>query len=107
MAWFRSGKRIALGFLLIAIAPVTVSSQSAAIEHGAAANREYAAVFAHPDDPCSANEATAPYLQCTSNELAFVGQHLDAFVENLRGVAGLRMNQGTGSTPFSVSGENS
>jgi uncharacterized protein YecT (DUF1311 family) len=51
-------------------------------------NREYAAVFAHPDDPCAADNSTASYLQCMSRELEFVGQHLNAFIEDLRRVSG-------------------
>ncbi|MGB6130274.1 MAG: lysozyme inhibitor LprI family protein [Acidobacteriaceae bacterium] len=60
--------------------------QDARIEHGAAANQEYAAVFAHSGSPCSADYRTEPYLQCMSNELQFVEAHLDAFVADLRGV---------------------
>jgi hypothetical protein len=48
--------------LVVLIAPMMSLSQSVAAEDGAAANREYAAAFAHPDDPCSANVATTPYL---------------------------------------------
>jgi len=81
-------RAVMAGLVAIAICPIAAVSQSAAIQHGAAANREYAAVFAHSDDPCSADYATAPYLQCMSKELSFVEAHLDVFVEDLRGVAG-------------------
>jgi uncharacterized protein YecT (DUF1311 family) len=58
--------------------------QSDTAQDGASANREYAAVFARSENPCSADYATVPYVQCMDKELAFVQQHLDAFVEDLR-----------------------
>lgn len=64
------------------------SAQSEVIRHGAAANREYAVVFAHSEKPCSADYGTAPYVQCMSKELRFVEFHLDTFVMDLRGMAG-------------------
>lgn len=72
----------------VAVCSLTAVGQSDAIAHGAAANREYASVFAHSDNPCAADYATAPYMQCMSKELTFIELHLDAFVEDLRGVAG-------------------
>jgi uncharacterized protein YecT (DUF1311 family) len=73
---------------VIFIEPVATMGQSTAIQSGAAANREYAAAFAHSDGPCSADYATLPYEQCMSKELTFIELHLDAFVEDLRGMAG-------------------
>jgi uncharacterized protein YecT (DUF1311 family) len=71
-----------------ALVSIPARAQSDSTQHGVAANREYAAVFAHSDNPCSADYATAPYLQCMSRELEFVESHLGAFVDDLRGVAG-------------------
>ena len=84
---------LALRIRVVALVAISIDSamargQSAAVEHGAAANREYAAVFAHPDNPCSTDYATAPYMQCMSKELEFIEPHLDAFIEALRGIAG-------------------
>lgn len=76
------------GLAAIALYSLIAVGQSAAIQHGAAANREYAAVFVHSDNPCSADYSTAPYMQCMSRELMFVELHLNAFVEDLRGIAG-------------------
>jgi uncharacterized protein YecT (DUF1311 family) len=78
---------------VVALVAISIDSamarcQAAAVEHGAAANREYAAVFAHPDNPCSTDYATAPYMQCISKELTFIEPHLDAFIDALRGMAG-------------------
>jgi uncharacterized protein YecT (DUF1311 family) len=81
---------LALRIGVVALVAISIDSaigQSAAVEHGAAANREYAAVFAHPDNPCSTDYATAPYMRCMSKELEFIDTHLDAFIEALRGLA--------------------
>jgi uncharacterized protein YecT (DUF1311 family) len=83
-----STRAAAVVLAVITVNSVSGKGQSPAIQPGAAANREYAAVFAHSDDPCSANAATAPYVECMGNELRFVEAHLDAFVEGLRGISG-------------------
>ena len=79
------GMVAAVCFMLLS---VLARGQNAETERGAAANREYAAVFAHSSSPCSADYRTQPYLQCMSKELDFVETHLDAFVTDLRGVTG-------------------
>jgi uncharacterized protein YecT (DUF1311 family) len=60
--------------------------ESDAVKHGAAANLEYRAVFSRSKTPCSEDYSTAPYLQCMSKELDEIEKHVDAFVEDLRGV---------------------
>jgi uncharacterized protein YecT (DUF1311 family) len=77
----------ALVLAAISINSATVQGQSARQDSGVAANREYAAVFAHPDNPCSTDYATTPYMLCMSKELEFIDKHLDAFIEALRGLA--------------------
>jgi hypothetical protein len=62
--------------------------ESDAVKHGAAANLEYRAVFSRSKTPCSEDYSTAPYIQCMSKELTEIEKHVDAFVEDLRGVAG-------------------
>ncbi|HWZ50043.1 MAG TPA: lysozyme inhibitor LprI family protein [Granulicella sp.] len=64
------------------------AGQSDPVERGGAANLEYAAVFSRPETPCSDNYATTPYVMCMSKELEVIEVHLDAFVEDLRGVTG-------------------
>jgi hypothetical protein len=64
------------------------ANEQSAIEHGAAANREYKAVFSRSDAPCSEDYSTATYVECMSKELGLIEAHLDALVEELRGVAG-------------------
>jgi uncharacterized protein YecT (DUF1311 family) len=78
---------LSVGWLLLAIS-VSADGQSSVIEHGAAANREYAAVFSQTEKPCSRDYSTARYVECMSKELGVIEGHLDAFVEDLRGVAG-------------------
>ncbi len=83
------GMRVAAVVLaVISVNSVSSRCQSPAIQHGTEANREYAAVFAHSDNPCSADTATAPYLECMGKELQFIEAHLDSFVEDLRGITG-------------------
>jgi uncharacterized protein YecT (DUF1311 family) len=73
--------------VLLAIS-VSANGQPGGVEHGAAANREYAAVVSRSETPCSHDSSTAPYVQCMSGELGDIEAHLDAFVEDLRGVTG-------------------
>jgi uncharacterized protein YecT (DUF1311 family) len=68
--------------------PVCAQGQSSEIEHGGAANLEYTAVFSRSEKPCSDDYATTPYVICMGKELAEIEAHLDAFVEDLRGVTG-------------------
>ena len=73
--------------LLVTIS-VPAGGQTDAIDHGAAANREYAAVFSRSEKPCSQDYSTVPYLKCMDKELTIIGEHLDAFVEDIRGMTG-------------------
>jgi uncharacterized protein YecT (DUF1311 family) len=51
------------------------------------AKREYAAIFTHPDKPCTGPEySTVDYETCMNKELNFLRPHLDAFVAAIRGV---------------------
>jgi uncharacterized protein YecT (DUF1311 family) len=81
---------VVAAFCLVACT-VSVYSQpdeSNAVRHGAAANLEYRAVFSRSKTPCSEDYSTAPYIQCMSKELTEIEKHVDAFVEDLRGVTG-------------------
>jgi uncharacterized protein YecT (DUF1311 family) len=74
--------------LVVSASSMRTSGQSAPVQAGAAANREYSAVFAHSDSPCSASTDNASYNECMVDELGSVEAHLDAFVGDLRGVTG-------------------
>lgn len=55
-------------------------------QHAADANREYNALFSHAEDPCGKESTTVGYEQCMGKELEFTGNHLDAFLEGVRGI---------------------
>jgi hypothetical protein len=61
-------------------------AQTAGSEHAKDAQREFAAVFAHPDNSCPWTDNLS-FLQCMSKETTFTETHLDAFVAAMRGVA--------------------
>ena len=52
--------------------------------HVAEADREYAAVFSHVENPCAKESTTLGYEQCMGKELEFTRNHLDAFLEAVR-----------------------
>ena len=53
--------------------------------HVADADREYAAVFSHADDPCH-ESTTVGWEQCLGKEVEFTEIHLNAFLEAVRGI---------------------
>lgn len=58
------------------------------LAQGAAANLEYRAVFSRAKTPCSQDYSTTGYTTCMTKELALIETHLDAFVEDVRGMTG-------------------
>jgi uncharacterized protein YecT (DUF1311 family) len=50
------------------------------------ADREYAAVFSHEENPCAKESTTADYAQCLGKEVEFAENHLNAFLEAVRGI---------------------
>jgi uncharacterized protein YecT (DUF1311 family) len=70
------------------IMAIDARGQDERTRYGTAANRDYAAVFARPENPCSSDDSTQPYVECMGKELTFVEMHIDAFVQDLRGMAG-------------------
>jgi uncharacterized protein YecT (DUF1311 family) len=54
--------------------------------HVADADREYAAVFSHPDNPCAKESTTLDYEECIGKEVEFTENHLNAFLEAVRGI---------------------
>lgn len=80
----------------ILLAAVTTLPAQAPISHVAAAKREYAAIFSHPDTPCTAPQySTVDYEACMNQELAFLQPHMDAFL------AAIRLVQADTSSPSS------
>jgi uncharacterized protein YecT (DUF1311 family) len=53
--------------------------------HVADADREYAAVFSHSDNPCH-ESTTVGWEQCLGKEVEFTEMHLKAFLEAVRGI---------------------
>jgi uncharacterized protein YecT (DUF1311 family) len=54
--------------------------------HVADADREYAAVFSHGENPCAGGSTTSGYEQCIGKEVEFTENHLNAFLEAVRGI---------------------
>ena len=50
------------------------------------ADREYAAVFSHVENPCAKESTALGYEQCIGNEVEFTENHLNAFVAAVRGI---------------------
>jgi uncharacterized protein YecT (DUF1311 family) len=54
--------------------------------HVADADREYAAVFSHAENPCAKESTTLDYEECIGKEVEFTENHLNAFLEAVRGI---------------------
>ena len=54
--------------------------------HVAEADREYAEVFSHVEDPCANESTTMGYAQCIGKEVEFTENHLNAFLAAVRGI---------------------
>jgi uncharacterized protein YecT (DUF1311 family) len=75
---------IVFGFMML-LGAAGVHAQDAK-SHVADAKREYAAIFSHPESPCTGPDSsnTVGYETCMSKELDFLQPHLDAFLAALR-----------------------
>lgn len=51
------------------------------------ANREYRAIFSHPENPCAATQNEAEYDDCIGKEVAFSEAHLAKLFIAIRGIA--------------------
>jgi uncharacterized protein YecT (DUF1311 family) len=71
---------------LITCMLVSVTNSQDAHPHVADADREYAAVFSHPENPCPNQSNTVSYEQCIGKELEFTEMHLNAFLAAVRGI---------------------
>jgi len=54
--------------------------------HVAEADREYAAVFSHVENPCAKESTTLGYEQCMGKEVEFTETHLKAFLAAVRAI---------------------
>jgi uncharacterized protein YecT (DUF1311 family) len=72
--------------LMFSIACAAGAQNTSSHHPVADAKREYAAVFAHPDQPCKGTD-DASYIACMSKELDFTQAHLDAYMTAMRGAA--------------------
>lgn len=71
---------------LIMLALVAVAHAQDAHPHVADADREYAAVFSHAENPCQKEPTTLSYNQCIGKEVEFTEQHLNAFLAAVRAI---------------------
>jgi uncharacterized protein YecT (DUF1311 family) len=62
------------------------SAQDHHRQHVADADREYNAVLSRAENPCGKESTTVGYEQCMGKELEFTRNHLDAFLEAVRGI---------------------
>ncbi len=54
--------------------------------HVAEADREYAVVLSHDDNPCAKESTTLGWDQCLGNEVKFTETHMNAFLAAVRGI---------------------
>jgi uncharacterized protein YecT (DUF1311 family) len=73
--------------LAIGLVIFTLTGAVSAKEHPhvADADREYAAVFSHADNPCH-ESTTVGWEQCLGKEVEFTENHLNAFLEAVRAI---------------------
>jgi uncharacterized protein YecT (DUF1311 family) len=71
------------GFLILALIGAANAKDHS---HVADADREYAAVFSHGENPCAKESTTFDYNQCIAKEVEFTESHMDAFLVAVRGI---------------------
>lgn len=54
--------------------------------HVADADREYAAIFSHLQNPCSEQSTTIGFERCIGREVEFTENHLNAFLDAVRAI---------------------
>jgi uncharacterized protein YecT (DUF1311 family) len=75
-------KYLSRGFVILAFIG---SAHAKDHPHVADANREYAAVFSHAENPCN-ESTTVGWEQCFGKEVEFTENHLNAFLAAVRGI---------------------
>ena len=83
------GKRAAHVVVLTLLLPASLLRSQTAETYADQASRHSAAVLEYSDDPCP-DDSAVPREVCMTKELALVGQHLDAFVEDLRAMFAIK-----------------
>jgi uncharacterized protein YecT (DUF1311 family) len=76
-------KCLSRGFVIFALLATAHAKDH---PHVADADREYAAVFSHAENPCAKESTTMGYGQCIGNEVEFTENHLGAFLAAVRGI---------------------
>jgi len=74
-----------LGLVLAAVALAAPAQQRHS--YVADANREYAAIFSHPEKPCATQDTTLGYGICIGKEVDFSETHLAGLLTAIRGIA--------------------
>src|ERR1700712_173582 len=72
--------------LAIGLSSTSMKAQQQPHSFVADANHEYAAIFSHPDKPCSKKTTTADFGDCITKEVKFADTHLAAFLTAARGI---------------------
>jgi uncharacterized protein YecT (DUF1311 family) len=72
-----------VGFVILALIGAANAKDH---PHVAYADREYAAVFSHAENPCAKESTTLDYEQCIGKEVEFTENHLNAFLAAVRGI---------------------
>jgi uncharacterized protein YecT (DUF1311 family) len=76
-------KGLGVGFFILALIGAAHAKDH---PHVADADREYAAVFSHVENPCAKESTTLGYEQCIGKEVEFTENHLNAFLAAVRGI---------------------
>ena len=73
-------------FVLMFGSMMAVASAQQKHSDVADANREYAAIFSHPENPCATKQTTSSYVDCIGKEVTFTETHLAKFLTAIRGI---------------------
>jgi uncharacterized protein YecT (DUF1311 family) len=76
-------KSILSGFVILSLVGTLCGKDH---PHVADADREYAAVFSHGENPCANKSSTLDYEQCIGKEVEFTENHLNTFLIAVRGI---------------------
>ena len=76
-------KGLSIGFVILALIGAANAKDHPRV---ADADREYAAVFSHGENPCAKESTTLAYEQCIGKEVEFTERHLNAFLAAVRGI---------------------
>jgi uncharacterized protein YecT (DUF1311 family) len=76
-------KYLGTGFIILSLIAAAHAKDH---RHVADADREYAAVFSHGENPCAQETTTTDYAQCIGKEVEFTETHLSAFLAAVQGI---------------------